>query len=83
MAAQIDSMRTAVTEAVVRKNAARLSALFAEDAVVLEPSGRILEDRAAIEARIGELLPTVEGYSLTSCPLERARPSRTIRRPSS
>jgi uncharacterized protein (TIGR02246 family) len=71
-AAVVEAMKNAVTDAVIRKDPAALGALFAEDAVVLEPDGRILEGRAAIEARLAELLPRVQAYSLSSRRLEQS-----------
>jgi uncharacterized protein (TIGR02246 family) len=69
-AADVEAMKNALTEAVIRKDPAALATLFAEDAVVVEPNGRILEGRAAIEARIAEVLPQVQAYSLSPRRLE-------------
>src|SRR5688572_28011584 len=65
-AAAVEAMTTAVQDAVVRRDPATIGALFADDAVLLEPDGRVLDGRLAIEARIAELMPRVQGYSLTS-----------------
>jgi uncharacterized protein (TIGR02246 family) len=69
-AAEVELMKSALTDAVVRKDPGPLAALFAEDAVVVEPDGRILEGRDAIAARIAELLPRVQAYSISSQRLE-------------
>ena len=69
-AADVEAMKNAVTDAVIRKDPTALGALFAEDAVMLMPDGGILEGRAAIAARIAELFPQVQAYSLSSRRLE-------------
>ena len=62
----VEAMKATLTDALIHKDPAMVAALYSEDAVVLEPDGRVLEGRPAIAARIAALLPHVHGYSISS-----------------
>lgn len=59
-------MKAAVLDGFLRKDPAAIAALFSEQAELLGPDGRAITGRSAIEARIAEVLPRVQAYSIGS-----------------
>jgi uncharacterized protein (TIGR02246 family) len=59
-------MKSSIDAAFLAKDAGGIADLFAEDAVLVLPDGQLVTGRDSIETRIASLLPTVQGYSITT-----------------
>jgi ketosteroid isomerase-like protein len=69
-AAAMETMQAKLLEAMTRKDPAPIVELFADDAVVHNPSGTMTTGKEAIAARIAAQFPRMKGYTLSSTTLE-------------
>ena len=70
--AAIDAMKDSLLTAYLRKDPAAIAAFYTEDAIVHDESGMAIVGRPAIQAKVGDLMTEITGYSINSRRLEAA-----------